>query len=304
MSLFTSPPVKRAMRLVVTALDRRIKRIAGVENAELTRRLEQAQRQLDKATVNNYAVELLLGRSGRGSHRTPTRTQVGGLAGEVREATGVDAAERHVHLAYRTLVVLEALGSGRVAGGTMNVLGKLSAIPLLKPPNGDVLEIGTLHGLFAAGLVRQLVSAGYAPHLTIVDPLAEVQLQPGHVLGADPSGTPISENVVRANLGLSGLPEARIRLRRGFSDDSEVRAAVSDREYGVVVIDGDHSEEGVRKDLEWAETLVASGGVVVLDDYTDASWPGVEAALEKHLEGSTRFTLVGRVATSGFLRAD
>ncbi|MFI6123668.1 class I SAM-dependent methyltransferase [Streptomyces sp. NPDC051064] len=303
MSLLTSPPVKRALRPVLTALDRRIKRLARLENTELRRQLEETRRQLDSVAVKSYAVELLLGRAGRGSHRTPTRTQVGKLAGEVREVTGVDTAERHVHLAYRTLVVLEALGSGRVAGGTMNVVGKLSAVPLLKPPNDDVLEIGTLHGLFAAGLVRQLVSAGYAPRLTIVDPLAEVQLQPGHVLGADPSGTPISEKVVRANLGLSGLPEERIRLRRGFSNDPGVRAAVSDREYGVVVIDGDHSEEGVREDLEWAETLVASGGVVVLDDYTDRNWPGVEAAVEKHLEGDTRFTFIGRTSTSGFLRA-
>jgi hypothetical protein len=48
----------------------------------------------------------------------------------------------------------------------------------------------------------------------------------------------------------------------GFSNDPEVRTAVSDREYGVIVIDGDHSEEGVREDLEWAETIAASGAIV------------------------------------------
>lgn len=303
MSLLTSPPVKRALRPVVTALDRRIKRLARAENAELRKELELTRQQLSGVPVTNYAIELLLGRAGRGSHRMPTRTQIGKLAEEVREVTGVETAERHIHLAYRTLVVLEALGAGRVAGGTMNVVGKLSTVPLLKPPNDEVLEIGTLHGLFAAGLARQLIRAGHTPGLTIVDPLADVQLQPGHVVGSDPSGTPIAEQVVRANLTLSGLPPERLRLHRGFSSAPEVRSAVSDREYGVVVIDGDHSEDGVREDLRWAETITARGGVVVLDDYMDKGWPGVAAAAEKHLAGDTRFTFIGRTATSGFLRA-
>jgi predicted O-methyltransferase YrrM len=303
MSIFTSRPVRRALNPVVTAMDRRIKRLSGAEVAGLRKELKETQQQVDNLRADNYAVELLLGSTGRGSHRTPTKGQIKKLADEVREVTGVATAERQIHLAYRTLVVLEALGAGRVAGGTMNVVGKLSTIPLLKPPNDEVLEIGTLHGLFAAGLARQLTSDGRTPSLTIVDPLADVQLQPGHVVGADPSGTPISEQVVRANLTLSGLPHERLRLQQGFSNAPEVRAAVSDREYGVIVIDGDHSEEGVREDLEWAETIAASGGIVVLDDYTDRNWPGVEAAVEKHLAGDTRFTLIGRIATSGFLRA-
>lgn len=303
MSSLMSRPVRRALRPVTTAVDRRLKRLAGAEIAVLRKELEQTQRQLNDLRVGNYAVELLLGRAGRGSHRMPTKGQITTLVDEVREVTGVPTAERHIHLAYRTLVVLEALGAGRVAGGTTNVVGKLSTIPLLKPPNDEVLEIGTLHGLFAAGLARQLTSDGRTPSLTIVDPLADVQLQPGQAVGADPSGTPIAEPVVRANLTLSGLPPERLRLRRGFSNAPEVRSAVSDREYGVVIIDGDHSEEGVREDLEWAETITASGGVVVLDDYTDRNWPGVEAAAAKHLAGDTRFTLIGRTSTSGFLRA-
>ncbi|UGY94598.1 class I SAM-dependent methyltransferase [Streptomyces gobiensis] len=283
-------------------MDRRIKRLAGSEIAALREELEQTRQQLNDLRVGNYAVELLLGRTGRGSHRMPTKGQMKTLTDEVREVTDVATAERQVHQAYRTLVVLEALGAGRVAGGTMNVVGKLSTITLLKPPNDEVLEIGTLHGLFAAALARQLISDGRTPSLTIVDPLADVQLQPGHVVAADPSGTPVAEQVVRANLTLSGLAQDRLRLRRGFSDAPEVRSTVSDRQYGVIIVDGDHSEEGVRQDLEWAETIAASGGIVVLDDYTDRNWPGVAAAAEKHLAGDTRFTYIGRTATTGFLR--
>jgi predicted O-methyltransferase YrrM len=316
MPLLKSRPVRRALKPVITAVDRRIKRLVGAgitdvraelgaEIAGVRAELKETRQQLEDLRADNYPLELLLGGTGRGNsnHRKPTKAQIMKLADEVREVTGAATAELQIHLAYRTLVVLEALGAGRVAGRTMNVIGKLSTIPLLKPPNDDVLEIGTLHGLFAAGLARQLIRDGRTPSLTIVDPLAEIQLQSGRVLQADPSGTPIAENVVRTNLTLSGLPQERMRLQCGFSSAPEVRAAVSDREYGVIIIDGDHSEEGVRADLEWSETIVASGGIVVVDDYTDRDWPGVEAAVRKHLAGHTRLTLIGRTATSGFLRA-
>ena len=57
-------------------------------------------------------------------------------------------------------------------------------------------------------------------------------------------------------------------------------------------------------DLRLAEKIVAPEGVVVLDDYGDSNWPGVEQAVSAHLAGPTRFQLIGAVATSAFLRAE
>jgi hypothetical protein len=53
-----------------------------------------------------------------------------------------------------------------------------------------------------------------------------------------------------------------------------------------------------------AERVVAPGGIVVLDDFGDRNWPGVEQATRAHLAAAeTRFELIGVVATSAFLRA-
>ena len=71
----------------------------------------------------------------------------------------------------------------------------------------------------------------------------------------------------------------------------------------MIVIDGDHSAAGAAADLELAEKIAAVGGVVVLDDYGDKKWPGVEQAVTAHLAGPTRFELLGAVSTSAFLRA-
>jgi predicted O-methyltransferase YrrM len=132
-----------------------------------------------------------------------------------------------------------------------------------------------------------------------------VQLQ-GAGLKPDASGSPVTEAVVRANLALAGVDDDRLRLIQGFSEDPQVQDAIADRQYGVMIIDGDHSADGVAGDLVLAERVVAPGGIVVLDDYGDHNWPGVETAVRAHLEagpGQTRFDLVGVVSTSAFLRA-
>ncbi|MCF4140173.1 class I SAM-dependent methyltransferase [Streptomyces sp. Tue 6430] len=108
---------------------------------------------------------------------------------------------------------------------------------------------------------------------------------------------------MRTNLSLAGAAGAATRIRQGFSEDPEVRALVSDRSYGVIVVDGDHSAAGVAADLEWAERIVAPGGIVVLDDFGHPKWPGIKEAFDKHMAGDTRFTFLGSVAHSGYLRA-
>jgi hypothetical protein len=325
-SLLLATPTRRALRPVVDRIDERIERalrrqargqkpaatreeLAAVraELAALRAERQQLGDRLRRAEERLYAVDLLLGRDGRGAaDRVPPKPQIMELCRQITAVTGLAKPYAQVAFAYRTLVELELRGVGRLAGSTANILGKLTTTPLLAPAGGSVLEIGTLYGLFSGGLARQLARHGREYDLTIVDPLADVQLQPDRaVFGSDPSGSPVSETVARTNLALAGVAPERLRLQRGFSTDPEVREAVSDRRYGVVVIDGDHSEEGVRKHLAWAEEITAPGGVVVMDDYGDAGWPGVQAALDGHLAaGGSRFTLLGTVSTSAFLRAD
>ncbi|GHB03225.1 class I SAM-dependent methyltransferase [Streptomyces chryseus] len=302
-SLLSNRLTKWALRPVAVLVDQRISR----HTAGLRREVTELRRK-------QHGLTMLLDRTGRGQHRMPTPDQIDRLVKEVEATTGAgERARRNVTVAYRNVVALEALGVGRMAGGTSNVCGKLATVPLLARPtsedNGtpglEVLEIGTLHGLFAAALMRMLHRTGVEATLTIVDPLAGSQLQPGTSDYEEPTGTPVREDVVRANLALGGgRPGTGARVRQGFSGDPEVRAEVSDREYGVIVVDGDHSFEGVLADLEWVERIAAADAVVVLDDYGDARWPGVKDALDKHLAGGdSRLTLVGRVATSAFLRA-
>lgn len=303
-SLLTSSASRRLLRPVADLIDQRIdRRIRSAAAAEAAG-MDALHKAVEPMKQQQLTIELLLGPRARGLSRIVSHGPLNRLHAEVETLVGDrEAAVRNIATAYRLLVAMESLGVGRIAGGTMNICGKLGTIPLLDPPNDDILEIGTLYGMFSAGLVRMMERDGRSPSVTIVDPFAGVQLQPGNERRLDPTGAPVDEHAVRTNLALAGPAGAAARIQRGFSADSDTRAAVSDRGYGVIVVDGDHSAEGVRADLEWAEQISAPGAIIVLDDYGDAKWPGVKDALDKHLTGDTRFTYLGKAAHSAFLRA-
>ncbi|NGO76218.1 class I SAM-dependent methyltransferase [Streptomyces sp. YC504] len=300
-ALITSKAGRRALRPIVQLIDQRVERQVR-RVIEESGRGEVTQQELKQLRNRQRPLELFFDGTGRGASRLPSAPHLNRTIGELAEVTGAEreAAERTVAQAFRLLIALEALGVGRIAGGTMNIVGKLSAVPLLDPPNDEFLEIGTLYGMFSAGLSRMMQRTGRTPELTIVDPLAGTQLQPGATMGGDASGAPVNGDAVRANLQLVG---ATARIQQGFSEDPEVRAKVSDRAYGLIIVDGDHSAEGVAADLEWAERIIAPGGIVVLDDFGHPKWAGIKEAFEKHMAGETRFTFLGQVAHSGYLRA-
>ncbi|MFF9057708.1 class I SAM-dependent methyltransferase [Streptomyces sp. NPDC014882] len=304
-SLLTRKAVRRALRPVAELIDQRIERqVRRAVRADADASLDAVRGELRTLRDRQRTLEFFFDGTGRGMARLPSAAHLSRLVDELAAVTGDrDEAERSAAQAFRLLLALEALGVGRIAGGTMNIVGKLSAVPLLDPPNDDVLEIGTLYGMFGAALIRMMERAGRDPRLTIVDPLAGTQLQPGATMSDDASGTPVREAAVRTNLSLAGAAGAATRIRQGFSEDPEVRALVSDRSYGVIVVDGDHSAAGVAADLEWAERIVAPGGIVVLDDFGHPKWPGIKEAFDKHMAGDTRFTFLGSVAHSGYLRA-
>jgi hypothetical protein len=116
------------------------------------------------------------------------------------------------------------------------------------------------------------------------------------------SGSPVIREVVEHNFHLAGLPPEDYTIVQGYSTDPAVQAEVGAQKYAVIVIDGDHSEEGVYKDLEWVETIALDGAVIVLDDYGDGKWKGVERAVKRYLDTDTRMRLLGRVSTSGYVR--
>ncbi|MDN3293120.1 class I SAM-dependent methyltransferase [Streptomyces ficellus] len=266
-SLLSNRLAKRVLRPAFALVEQRMERVTTAFQSDL----DALHHEVADLRRQSYGLGLLLDQAGRDGHRMPTATQVDTLVREVRAVTG-DSGERARHditVAYRHLVALEALGAGGLAGTVSDVCGRLATVPLLGPPNGEVLEIGALHGLFAAALQRMLRREGVEARLTIVDPL---------------DGPPTRAHMVRANLALGGaVPGAAdtARIEQGVFGDPGVRQRIADRRYGVIVVNGDPDLAAVRE-------LAAPGAIVVLG----------------HQPRPAGLTGLGRVADSVYCRVD
>lgn len=249
----------------------------------------------------DFSLDLMLGARGT-VNRVLNPKHYSVLRRQIQTLTGVDAVDWSLQQAYRSLLSVESRGLGRVAGSTYNILGKLVTPPLLQPPPGPVLEIGTLFGLFAPALMRQFRRAGQSRTLTVVDPFVGTQVQPGRTSVVDPTGTPVTAEVAQRNFVDGGLGKTDVRTLTGLSTDDAVRAAVAEHQYSVVVIDGDHSEDGVYADLWFVQQVTAPLGVVVMDDFGDPNWQGVESGCRRYLDEGGRLELLGTVSTSAYLR--
>jgi predicted O-methyltransferase YrrM len=138
---------------------------------------------------------------------------------------------------------------------------------------GDVVEIGSWQGRSTAflaqacedtdnGVVHAIDWFGGSPVLGQVPPLPRREM----------------EQAMRANIERAGLAH-RVVLHPKRSQEAreEVRAPVR-----MLFIDGEHTHEAVSSDLEYAE-LLAPGGLLVLDDFSDA-FPGVVSAARAFLQ--------------------
>jgi predicted O-methyltransferase YrrM len=301
-------PTSSALEARVRSLEETVAKLSGAPSAGAVdgEQLAAFEKRLNEWAPLTFSAGLLLGRGSRLGERVVGPVGFERVVAQIAEISGRDrgAARRDLQVAYRNMIIAEARSLGRIAGSSLNILGKLVTPRLLEPPGGQILEIGTLFGVFGGALAQEVARTGAEVQLTVVDPLEGVQLQSGRDVNTDVSGTPVTEAVVRRNLEAAGLPAPRFRIVRGFSTDDSVRQQVGDRTYGLVIIDGDHSEAGVAADLAWVESLVEPGSVLVLDDYGDDRWPGVETAVDKHLARSSRFRMAGVVSTSAYLIAD
>lgn len=124
---------------------------------------------------------------------------------------------------------------------------------------GDVLEIGSAYGYSA--VVMALAGA----RVTAVDPHTWI---------------PGSREAMEANLEAYGVA-GQVGIMQEFSVPVMERLAGQGREFGMVFIDGDHSAQAVRGDVEAASRVLAAGGILACHDYgEDCCCAGVREALD------------------------
>ncbi|OGV46863.1 MAG: hypothetical protein A2X46_15905 [Lentisphaerae bacterium GWF2_57_35] len=131
------------------------------------------------------------------------------------------------------------------------------------------VEIGSLFGGSASLILSAARDRGKAAKLTCIDPMSGFYAKP------DISGVEVSPKTFWTNIGHMGFGHEQVDLQIMTSDAFDVRTNIANESCGILLIDGDHSYQGVKSDWERYSHVVSPGGFVLFDDYGDAAWPDI-----------------------------
>lgn len=148
----------------------------------------------------------------------------------------------------------------RLPGGRINTsLTPAEADRLRELADGrQVLEVGSAFG-YSAIVMAQVAE---------------------HVLAVDPHTAHDSLGVMRANLLAHGC-EDRVSIVAAASPQVLCALRHARARFGLIFIDGDHSEHAVAFDVACASALLAKRGTVACHDYGEDTCAGVKAALDR-----------------------
>lgn len=194
------------------------------------------------------------------------------------------------YLAHRACV-LESQMKGRLATSIEAIVLRSLVASAVKRTDISILEIGTLFGIGAAAVYEAATNASETVHITVIDPLD------GYYGPGKPdllTGARVDEATLRHNWSRAGIPEKDYTIIKHFSTDPvHAIEAARRRAYDVLIIDGDHSFDGVKFDFENYAPLVRPGGYILFDDYDVPEWPDIKRYVDNEIAGRANLRLVG-----------
>ena len=191
------------------------------------------------------------------------------------------------HLAQRVLQT-EKNALGRFASNINDLIGRILVARSVVGPELQVLEIGTLFGISTAAIYDACRLKFDSIKLTVIDPLDGY-----YGKEEDPySGVPVVQEVLERNFEILDIPRDDYRIVKEFSSTKAALKAVHGELYDLMIIDGDHSYEGVSSDVANYTPMLKPGGIMVVDDYRNPSWESVTLYVDEVMKKDKRFTVL------------
>ncbi len=191
---------------------------------------------------------------------------------------------------------LENRCEGRLATDLQTMVARSLAALSLDGEKIAIAEIGTLFGVCAGALYEFCANRFDAVSLTLIDPLEGYYDQSMEDLVTK---VPVSRRILDKNLRLMHVPEEATEIIQGLSEDEDVLQKVENRVFDFLIIDGDHSYEGVKRDFENYVSLVRPGGLIVFDDYEVVAWPEIKRYVDEEIAMDRRV----KILATGFRTA-
>ncbi len=163
----------------------------------------------------------------------------------------------------------------------------------------DSLEIGTLFGGSCLLKLMAMKDLNVNGKIICIDPM-------GGYYGnnIDPySGIEVSADILFKNLDIFGIPIEAIELRRMPSSDNKATDGFIESSFATLMIDGDHSYQGVLDDWDKYSDFVNERGFVIFDDYADSDWPDItKFVYELSCDLPHSWNLIGQIGTTFLIK--
>lgn len=142
---------------------------------------------------------------------------------------------------------------------------------------GDVVEIGSWQGRSTTFLARAVKESNNGKFYAV----DHFRGNPGKEQFYEVNGSinRLKDNFIK-NISSFGLSDVVNLLDM---NNTEAAARIKDNTIRFLFIDGDHSKEGVQKDIELFFPMLTKGSIIVFDDYFDG-FAGLLAAVDEFLE--------------------
>jgi predicted O-methyltransferase YrrM len=145
----------------------------------------------------------------------------------------------------------------------------LYELALKYAPNGTIVELGAWKGLSSVWLANGAKDRGNAK-LYSIDTWEGSANEAIHAEMLKDYDKDQLYNEFLTNMKNAGVADYVEAIRMTTLQASRIWPVES--QIGLLMIDADHSYEGVKKDFEFWSPLVADGGLIVFDDVP--TWPG------------------------------
>jgi predicted O-methyltransferase YrrM len=206
------------------------------------------------------------------------------------EALGIPIETNHLRYLQHRVSQVENLCLGRLAGTIQDAILRVLVASSIQGNSLRFLEIGTLFGVNAV-LVYDIASCFFEQvKLTMIDPLDGYYGSDKVDIG---SGLPVTRTVLQRNLDRLMIPSEDYEIIQEYSTSPTAVKLAGQNTYNFVLIDGDHSYEGVKADFELYSPMLETSGYLVFDDYQRKSWPEVEQFVNEVVLESPLYEYVG-----------
>ena len=143
---------------------------------------------------------------------------------------------------------------------------KSELLRIIKKQNPkSILEIGVHNGENALRLISAISKKDNLPNIRYVGVDLFSLMTSADMAKQLVSQIPKSKQYVEF-LITSNFPNVNFKLFEGYSN--EILKVIKEK-FEIIFIDGGHSYETIKEDLELSESLLSDGGLIILDDYTN-----------------------------------